>query len=69
MVPKPKHDIYIKTSENQYAKIAWFHEFKPFELMIGFYGLNGKDPILAYEYPDRIVTMQEMLNLKIPQII
>lgn len=64
MIPKPKHDIYIKNGSH-YAKIAWFHEYKDFEIMIGFYGFTGSDPALAYEYPDRIVSSEEMGGLKI----
>jgi hypothetical protein len=64
MIPKPKHDIYIKSGD-RYAKIAWLHEYKDFEVMIGFYGFTGTDPVLAHEYPDRIVSSEEMNNLKI----
>jgi hypothetical protein len=47
MIPKPKHDIYIKSGD-RYAKIAWLHEYKDFEVMIGFYGFTGTDPVLAH---------------------
>lgn len=66
MIPKPKHHIYIKTLNGHLAKVAWIHEFKDFELMIGFYGTKEEEPSLAYEYRDRIVTTKEMMNLKIP---
>ena len=65
MTPKPKHDIYLRDSEGSYYKIAWLKGFKEFELMIGFYGFNGEDPILANIYEDRIVTLEELKHLEI----
>ena len=44
---------------SDYARLMWFHNNKPNEMLIGFYGLHQKQPVLQGILPERQVTASD----------
>jgi hypothetical protein len=61
--------FYIRHNSD-YARLMWFHNNKPNEMLIGFYGLYQKQPVLQGIFPERQVTSSELKDLpfKYPEI-
>jgi hypothetical protein len=58
-MPK-KLSIYLKDEKNRYPRFAWVHNFKPNEMMLGIYGLDGRRPTLRCMWSERDVTTEEL---------
>lgn len=54
--------VYIRRN-SEYARLMWFHNNKPNEMLIGFYGLYQKQPILQGMFPERRVTSSDLKDL------
>ena len=45
--------LYIRSPDGQYAKLLWVHNFRPNEMLLGFYSLNGGPATITYEFPEK----------------
>jgi hypothetical protein len=61
--------LYIRRNSD-YGRLMWFHNNKPNEVLIGFYGLYEKQPVLQGIFPERQVMSNYLKDLlfEYPQI-
>ena len=54
--------VYFRR-DSDFSRVMWFHNNKENEMLIGFYGLSQKKPILKSIFPDRQVTLVDLKAL------
>lgn len=52
--------LYLRTDSAEYRRLAWFHNNKPNEMLLGIYGLNGKPTLLRGMWPERELTSGDL---------
>lgn len=57
--------LYLRTPEAQFARLLWVRNHRPNEMLLGFYGLEGRRPRITHEFPERIIGPTESGPFKI----
>jgi hypothetical protein len=52
--------LYFQNTNNDFARILWFHNNKINEMLFGIYGLTQKQPTLTLEFPEHILADNEL---------
>lgn len=66
MIYLPRVDLFLSFDKTNLIRVAAFKEYKPNEMVFSFYGINASEtPKLSHEYSDRLVTKEDLLNLRV----
>ena len=52
--------LYFQNTNNDFARILWFHNNKINEMLFGICGLTQKQPTLTLEFPEHILADNEL---------
>lgn len=56
--------LYLRTNLNEHRRLAWFKNNKPNEMLVGIYGINGKNATLKYMWPEKVVEVDEIVSVR-----
>ena len=62
-MPKRPTRLYIRTNRREYRRLAWFHNHRPNEMLLGIYGQGGRPAVLAGMWPEREVSSNDLKDL------
>lgn len=51
--------LYIRANGGQYARLLWVRNNRPNEMLLGFYGLDGRPARVVREFPERIISPED----------